>query len=320
MKNNAATLFTIVICTFNNAKMLRRTLESVNSVVIHDASLVEILVIDNNSRDETSAVCAQFSRVSRFLFRSVFETQQGLSNARNRALAEARDGVIIFTDDDVVVEPRWLEEYMAEYKDPDVDAVFGPIMPEWGGAAPSWYDERYRASYALLDYGATRFVVTMPQHPFFGANFSCRTKWIKEFGGFDPRLGRMGDRLAVGEETELFDWLLQTRRAVIYNPRILVWHIIREDRKNKDFLRRHYRDSGQSVALVTQKRARRTLFGIPYYQYKSFLMFFSLFPTQYVYATLRCRNNESFWLALKMSRYLAMLRTYLSEYARQRRL
>jgi len=93
----------VIICTYNRAKSLQKTLHSLAAMTLPADWLWEVIVVDNNSCDDTRAVVAGFARTARFPLRYVFEGMQGLCQARNTGLTVARSEVIAFTDDDVTV-------------------------------------------------------------------------------------------------------------------------------------------------------------------------------------------------------------------------
>ena len=97
---------TIAICTWNRAKSLRTTLLSLQQLIVPSSSDWEILIVDNNCSDDTSNVIDQF--VDLLPIRLVHETRQGLSHARNCAVGAAKGDYILWTDDDVIVDPYWL--------------------------------------------------------------------------------------------------------------------------------------------------------------------------------------------------------------------
>ena len=101
---------TVAICTWNRAHLLRQTLEQLTGVRIPDGLQWEVLVIDNNSTDDTQQVIRKFDEV--LPIRSVMEAVPGQCNARNRALVESDSELILWTDDDVLVAPDWIEEFV----------------------------------------------------------------------------------------------------------------------------------------------------------------------------------------------------------------
>ena len=102
---------TVAIPTYNRAELLRQTLAGVTRQDF-PADRYEVLVIDNNSRDDTRDVIAAFAGTAPAV-RHVPETRQGLDHARNRAIAEARGEIIVFADDDILVESDWLRQLTA---------------------------------------------------------------------------------------------------------------------------------------------------------------------------------------------------------------
>jgi len=84
---HATPVISVVICTYNRCEQLASALQSLKtSCAAIDTRLFEVLVVDNNSSDSTKHTVENFG--VDFPLRYVFEAEQGLSNARNRALRE----------------------------------------------------------------------------------------------------------------------------------------------------------------------------------------------------------------------------------------
>ena len=96
---------TVILCTFNRSQSLVRALGSVVLSRLPEAVTWEVLVVDNNSCDQTREVVADFCARYPGRFRYVFESEPGKSNALNRGVAEAHGDVLAFMDDDVIVDP-----------------------------------------------------------------------------------------------------------------------------------------------------------------------------------------------------------------------
>src|SRR5262245_30253525 len=102
----------IIIPTYNRAGLLKGTLESVQSLRIPQGWRAEVVVVDNNSTDQTAMVVAETDKMERIPIRCVIEPRQGTSNARNRGILESTFSDLVFFDDDVMVDPDWLEGYV----------------------------------------------------------------------------------------------------------------------------------------------------------------------------------------------------------------
>src|SRR5262249_48517636 len=122
-------LISLCICTYNRSRSLNETLNSVRGLQSLEA-LLEILIIDNNSTDDTADIVETFA--PELPIRRVVELSQGLSHARNRAIAEFRGELLLFTDDDVLLDPDWLTAYaLAASKFPRAQFFGGRILPQW---------------------------------------------------------------------------------------------------------------------------------------------------------------------------------------------
>ena len=131
-------MITLAICTFNRCRSLAGTLGYLASQSSVDWSGIEVIVVDNNCTDGTAAVVEEAG--SRLPIRRVVETAQGLSHARNRAIAEARGDWVIFVDDDVILERSWLSAYHRGLLDfNDAGFAGGRVVPEWHGMCPRWF-------------------------------------------------------------------------------------------------------------------------------------------------------------------------------------
>lgn len=130
---------TVAICTWNRAALLADTLASIERMRVPAGTAWELLVVDNASTDDTPAVLARFR--DRLPLRSVVETQQGCSHARNRAMDEATGALLVWTDDDVQVEPGWFAAYLdAAARHPDAAFFGGPVDPLFAAPPPPWFE------------------------------------------------------------------------------------------------------------------------------------------------------------------------------------
>jgi glycosyltransferase involved in cell wall biosynthesis len=228
----------ITIQTYNRATLLADTLESLRSLRCPRAVEYEILIIDNNSSDDTPDVIRRYARLLAPRLRSAFEPRQGLSHARNRALAEAQGEIVSFIDDDVVVDPGWLEAVCSAFAEHAATVVGGRsylIYPEPPGR-PAWLPVYREDMYSRLDHGPDTLVNT--DKALFGLNFSVLRQKAMDVQGFDVSLGRNGNRLACGEESDLLARLRQAGGVAVYEPRAVVGHKIAPERLTRRWLLR----------------------------------------------------------------------------------
>jgi glycosyltransferase involved in cell wall biosynthesis len=254
---------TVVICTYNRSGNLANTLSSFKALSPPQEASWDMVVVDNNSSDDTSAVVHDFIQSSGLACKYVFEKKQGLSNARNRGIAEATGDVVSFTDDDVIVDPRWLRNIEREFQDGDVTCIGGKIVPIWEGAQPGWLKGELLHFLALLDLGEEKVPLESPV--IWGANLSVRAWVFPKYGLFDPTLGNIEGKLYGGEETTFVRTLLDHGERVLYCPDILVHHCIPRFRMKKSYFRKWVFDKGELKAIQMGEYRFRNVLGIPLY-------------------------------------------------------
>jgi glycosyltransferase involved in cell wall biosynthesis len=285
-RSSARLDITILICTYNRAELLGPTLDSLAQMETPGLTW-EVLVVDNNSNDDTAAVVQ--SRVAGYPapLRYLFEGRQGKSNALNTGMAATDADVIAFTDDDVQIPCDWLTQTKTAFDTFHCDYVGGRVFPWWDTAPPRWLptaNGRLWAVIALLDYGLEpfRFGRRIP----LGVNMAVKRVAIERVGGFNPRMGRTAGTLMGQEQRE---WFLRAHAAGVvgyYSPDIVVRHWIPRDRLTKSYFRRWFYWRGIGRAMLYAQTGKdmespeqtqldfaqvKHVFGIPRYLFRNAL-------------------------------------------------
>ena len=184
-------LISIVLCTRDRANQLTRTVQSLATIAVPEGCTWELLVVDNDSVDATSAVVAE-AKLSNMTLRPLYEPRIGQSHARNLGIAEARGEVIVFTDDDLRYSPEWLEVMTQPLRDSEADAVTGAMR-----LAPhlerDWMGPMHRIWLAAPQQGLSADCNLV------GANMAIARRVLSRVSNFDPELGA-GQR-GFGEDT-----------------------------------------------------------------------------------------------------------------------
>ncbi|MGZ6046805.1 MAG: glycosyltransferase [Phenylobacterium sp.] len=221
---------TMLICTRNRAAQLRKVLESVTRLRVPGGLKWELLVVDNGSSDDTVEVVRSFT--SRLPVHLTREETPGLSNARNRGVAEARGRYICWTDDDVIVDEGWLAAYVAAFKaHPDAAVFGGRITPVLDAPTPDWFgrlvDEWPLTSVlAKREWGPVPIPLDVDRGIVpWGANFAIRTREQRQVP-YDPNLGVSPLQKRVGEEAEVIFQILSQGGTGWWTPDAQVQHII----------------------------------------------------------------------------------------------
>jgi glucosyl-dolichyl phosphate glucuronosyltransferase len=217
-------IISVIICTYNRAQLLKNVLQDVCQQTLVDFEF-EVIVVDNHSTDQTHAVakgfCQRYSNV-----RYCFETQQGLSHARNRGWHEAQGEYLAYLDDDCQVPTQWLAvaKEIIEFKAPIVFG--GPYYAFYNTAKPHWWKKEYDA-YHSMSYAETAGDLALHQD-IHGGNLFIQQAILEKVGGFNPHFGMSGNQLSYGEETELqmriFNALPECR--AYSDPKLYVYHLV----------------------------------------------------------------------------------------------
>lgn len=209
----------------------------------------EVIVVDNNSADNTPEVARNFIQ-DNDNFHYYLELKQGLSNARNRGCKEARGKYVAYIDDDAKARQDWIENILdfVEIKH-DAKAFGGPFFPCYLTPPPPWFPSDY-GKYYLGDR-----IRPLRENEFInGPNMIFSKDLLCDFGGFDPELGMTGNMLAYGEETRLSVEMKRKNIPIYYVPAIIVDHFIRQDKMTLFFLLKSSYKNGLDYSEIFSRR------------------------------------------------------------------
>jgi GT2 family glycosyltransferase len=236
---------------------LAKALESVAASELPNSVEWEVLVVDNNSRDQTREVVQDFCRRDPLHFRYLFESRQGKSHALNAGIAHACADILAFTDDDVTVEPTWLRELTHPLEDPEWLGTGGRVFLPVDFVVPSWLrlDDPSWILGILAYFDPGSEPGTFPKGlPPIGANMAYRKKAFLKYGGFRTDLGPRPGRALRYEDTELGWRLLNAGERIKYVPSAIVRHEIPPERVNKKYFLVYFYGYGRAAIRTRGKR------------------------------------------------------------------
>ena len=244
-------MLSIIICTYNRAKYIYNVLQSITQNDF-PADNYEIILINNNSTDYTEEKCKLFQHdYPQITFRYFFETEQGLSHARNRGIKEATGDILIYVDDDALVNKKFLSSYYELFqKDKDVFAAGGPIFPKYETEPPKWlsfFTKELLTGYLYQGNKTGKFKRRYPG----GGNAAYRKEVFEKTGLFNVELGRKGDNLVGAEEKDIFDKMTKMDMKILYTPQAILYHIIPAYKLTEVYFNRLTFSIGQSERLRT---------------------------------------------------------------------
>lgn len=209
----------IIIPTYNRARILEKTLEAYKRQVDAD-QILELLVVNDGSTDDTQAVVARSAQSSPMSIRYLPQQNSGQSAARNHGIREAKGELVLLGDDDVIPAPNMIAQHLAwqtRYPDPSI-AIVGSIFcsPEvnptplmkWWGLNGLRFDPPYMKAGHEVSYAAGLFL-----------NTSAKVEFLRAKGIFDERFRAYGY-----EDVELGYRLVKQGFHMIYNPDAVGYH------------------------------------------------------------------------------------------------
>lgn len=254
----------VVVCTYNRAGSLVRTLKSLQSQALREGVEWEVLVVDNNSSDRTREAVERM-QVGFARLRYSHEPKQGLAHARNHGIGIARGAILLFTDDDVAPEPDWVQRILDGMTASGCEACGGYIAPVWEAPPPPWLTARFHGFLAIRAERTDSYPITPGATPPFGANMAFRRAVFERLGGFDVMRGRRGNVLAGGEDIEMFERLLADGGKVMFFGDARVHHSVERSRLTKRYFRRWRYQTSRNLAEHLGFPGERRLLGIPLY-------------------------------------------------------
>jgi glucosyl-dolichyl phosphate glucuronosyltransferase len=262
----------VVVCTYKRPNLLRNTLEALVQQQAPSDIRWELIIVDNNSRDQTREVVSEKAAQSKIPVRYYFEPQQGQCHARNAGILASRGDIVAFTDDDVLPENNWVMNIFAIMKSYDLDGVGGRILPKWEAKVPPWLQSRTHLwGYLALIESVELRALTLPLADgakIWGANMAFRRSLFEEIGAFDVRRGNVGNKFYRGDETEFVKRALGAGKRLIYDPRAVVYHRVGPERMRKAYFRKVQFDGGEIQALQPGLPPGARLFGAPRWLYR----------------------------------------------------
>ncbi len=262
----------IIIATYNRCESLKDVLDGLLLQEGIEDFNFEILAADNNSKDKTKDIIESYVPKFNGKLRYIFEARQGKSFALNSAIKEAKGEIIIFTDDDVIIDHKWLKSLYECFKEYKLEAAGGRVLPLYVDEVPKWVKENsdiLDGPIAYHDFGTEiKPYETNAMNPLIGANMIIKKNCFDKYGLFRTDLGP--GQGTMGDDTELFKRLVSKGVKIYYCGKALVWHKVPSKRINLRYIAKWFIAFGKYKALTETKNSKNAVyyFGIPMYLFK----------------------------------------------------
>ncbi len=267
----------LVIATRNRARILAETLKELRCQQV-GATRWEVVVVDNGSTDDTPAVLREAAAFLPLV--ALEEPRPGKNRAMNRALAAVRGDLLLFSDDDVIPDPRWIAEiHAAACRWPGYDVFGGKILLRHPPGTPEWLCE-----FGDYEAGLPRYAPDAPEGPIdklpYGPNYAVRAHAMPATR-FDESVGPRPGSYPMGSEIELLLRLQRAGATPVYVPSAVVYHVLEAWQLTPWYLaRRMFRLGRGMVRLGISHPAyglrlgqrSRPLLGVPGYLFRNLVL------------------------------------------------
>lgn len=217
-------MISVIICTYNRANLLADVLQTLCQQTL-DYAEYEVIIVDNNSTDDTAMVSQSFA--TRYPnVRRYCEAQQGLSLARNRGWQEARGDYVGYIDDDCKAPEQWLATAKMIIQTVTPAVFGGPYFAFYATHKPAWFKDSYGSNVP-----GNKAHVCVDSH-LTGGNLFIQRDLLAAIGGFNATFGMVGKKSGYGEESELFQRIRHYQADAIfyYDPALCVRHLVRPEK------------------------------------------------------------------------------------------
>lgn len=256
--------FTVVIPTYNGAKRLPELLDRLRNQVNTENISWEIIVVDNNSSDNTALVVQQYQENWQcpYPLKYQFEPKQGAAYARKKGVEIALGKLIGFLDDDNYPIPTWVAAaYAFAQNYPHAGAYGSQIHPDWEIEPPDNF-QRISSFLAITERG-NKPLFYEPRKKLLppSAGLVIRRKaWLESVPEQPILTGRVIGNMLTGEDLEMLCYIQKSGWEVWYNPEMEIYHKIPGSRLKREYLIPFFRGIGLSRYVTRMTNVK------PYYK------------------------------------------------------
>jgi glycosyltransferase involved in cell wall biosynthesis len=263
----------VVICTWNRADLLDQTLTQFTRLRIPPGVDWEVLVVNNRCTDATDQVLARHA--AHLPLVRLYEPEAGKSFAANQAIDRSRGDLLLWTDDDVLVDPGWMEAYVqAAHAWPEATFFGGTVEALFVTRPPRWLRRNlstFSSVYALIEPRPDGQPISRREVPPVGANLATRRSAFDQLR-FNTLLGPCRNSRVVGEETQLIHDLQDAGHHGVWVGSSRVQHYTPPGRLTRKYIWEYFIGLGRTDARVLYGQEFPLLGGAPRWVVRKYVM------------------------------------------------
>jgi glycosyltransferase involved in cell wall biosynthesis len=261
---------TLLVCTHNRSRDLRDLLETALAQEADDSYSYEVLIVDNNSDDDTRRVVETLMMSGHPNLRYLFQ-ERPRADALNAGLEAARGVIVSVVGDDCLLPSDWVKKLVVAFREhPDVSVIGSKVLPMWQGTVPSWLGRQHWSALALTDYGDTPFSVDA-QHKASLLYCSILRADAQAVGSFRSVPNVSSEPIGGVDDVDILERLWLAGKRGLYLPAIVMRHKVNVGRLTKSYHRRWHTEHGRFYAVMRNasfEQAGVRLFDAPAHVYR----------------------------------------------------
>lgn len=257
--------FSIVVCTHNRADLLTDCVDSLLKQTI-DKSRFEIIIVDNNSTDNTEEIAQRFSKNHNNI-KYFKETITGYSAPRNCGWKNATGNIVAYIDDDEIASPDWLKSIEKAFQmEEKPDIIGGICLPKYDVDPPDWFTE----SMGGTNKNRQKGILNQRTDSYLGCgNIALKKEVLEKLNGFSNDFNTNNGFLMMGEDTDICQRAIKAGFKLYYDPDIKIYH--RMNQNNYDIENR--KQKAEKTGMTARFIFGRKPFFSHYFKY---LTYFSM--------------------------------------------
>ena len=257
--------FSVIVCTHNRAAILTDCVDSLLTQTI-DKSRFEIIIVDNNSTDNTEEIAKDFVKNNSNI-KYLQEKTVGYSAPRNCGWKNALGNIVAYIDDDEIAAPDWLESIEKAFQiEEKPDIIGGIYLIKYDKIPPDWFIE----SMGGTNKNRQKGILNQRKDCYLaGGNIAFKKEVLEKLNGFSNDFNMKNGFLMMGEDTDICQRAKNAGFKLFYDPNIKIYH--RMNQNNYDI------EIRKQKAEKTGMAARFVLGRLPFFNhYFKYLTYFSM--------------------------------------------
>lgn len=252
-------MISVIVPSRNRGELVDKFLRCIQNQTLSSSSF-EVLIIDNGSTDNTEEIVKKYKKDSLINIKYFYEDKPGLHNGRHLGFKMSSGNILVFADDDILPNPKWLQSIHESFLRSDVMMVGGDNLPDFEADPPHWLNALWKRKdkdsiqsvwmLSIINFNKTQVCEIHPSQ-IWGCNFSIRRSVLNETEGFHPD-GMPDEQILFRGDGECYvtNYVAKKNYKCLYHPEAYVSHLVTKNRMTFNYIRKRGFNEGISASYT----------------------------------------------------------------------